>query len=107
MIANIKNYLQELTLEIRNKLSQDDTIKNKIEHFSIFELINFFLIHKYLLDDKVRRDFFVHIPIKDNESNFLSVILNAILLTKLYQNYFTYKDEKPFLQKEDVVYWKW
>ena len=106
MIANIKNYLQELTLEIRNKLSQDNTIKNKIEHFSIFELINFFLIHKYLLDDKVRRDFFIHIPIKDNESNFLSVILNAILLTKLYQNYFTYKDEKPFLQKEDVVYWK-
>ena len=42
MIIDIKNYLQELTLEIRNKLSQDDTIKNKIEDFSIFELINFF-----------------------------------------------------------------
>ena len=106
MITSIKNYLQELTLEIRNKLSQEDTIKNKIENFSIFELINFFLIHKYLLEDKDRRDLFIHIPIKDNDVNFLSVILNAILLTKLYQNYFTYKDEKPFLQKEDVVYWK-
>ena len=106
MIIDIKNYLQELTLEIRKKLSQDDTIKNRIEDFSLFELINFYLIHEYFLEDKNKKDFFIHISEKENDTNFLNVILNAILLAKLYQNYFTYKDEKPFLEKEDVVYWK-
>jgi hypothetical protein len=110
MKEQIEKYLTQISKEIKKRYSDDvDLREGDFEKYSVFDLVNFHLIYQYVLDDNQdKNDFFISIPEDEYRPNFFSSIFHSIVLIKLYQNFFTYKNENKLfsLEKDDLVYKK-
>ncbi len=95
MKEQIEKYLTQISKEIKKRYSDDvDLREGDFEKYSVFDLVNFHLIYQYVLDDNQdKNDFFISIPEDEYRPNFFSSIFHSIVLIKLYQNFFTYKNE--------------
>ncbi len=104
MEDEIKQYLKRVKEEVQNTSLKDYDISN-FENFKIFDFVNFHLIYDYILkSDNNKQDVFISIPEIKCSSHFFESIFRSILLVKLYQNYFSYEQSKPIIDKGDLVY---
>ncbi len=106
MIKRIQLYLNQIYQEIEEKLSTEFDIKHiRFDDFCVFDFVNFYLIHQYILDEN-KKDFFISIPEDDYRPNFFTSIFHSLVLIKLFQNYFSYEKTQPELSKGDLIYTK-
>jgi hypothetical protein len=103
---NLKLYINRLTEDVKLNIQNDFNINNiAFMDFSSFDFINFYLIYKYILSED-KEDFFISIPEDEYRPKFFASIFHSLVLIKLFQNYFEYKERKSSLQINDLVYGK-
>ncbi|RAR50864.1 hypothetical protein [Flavobacterium lacus] len=102
----LKGYIESVNHEVKSNIQNDFNFNNvAFKDFSSFDYINFYLIYKYILNEDCE-DFFLSIPEDEYRPNFFASIFHSLILIKLFQNYFYHKNNRPILQKDDLVYGK-
>lgn len=107
MINHIEDYLNIISKEINSYLIDESQInKDKFIDYTTFDFVLYYLINKYILNDKDKKDLFINIPKDGYRDNLFSSIFQSLVFIKLFQNYFSYKKENPQLNKGDLIYCK-
>ncbi len=105
MNLKIQDYLNQLNAEIQDCYSDEINLQESdFEKYNKFDLVNFYLIYQYILNDaSEKKDFFIAVPEIEYRENFFTSIFHSIVLIKLYQNFFNERSN-PTIEVGDLVY---
>lgn len=102
MNNEIGKYLGEIVTEVENTTISDYNL-DVFKSFEDFDLINFHVLNKHILENG-NRDLFIGIPEENYRENFFESVFYAVTLVKLFQNYCSYKQAFPELKSNDIIF---
>jgi hypothetical protein len=104
MNSEIKEYIKAVIDEIENTTIADYNL-DIFDELEYFDLINFHLLNKHILENG-KIDLFIGIPEADYRENFFESIFYSVTVVKLFQNYCAYQDTPPELKANDIIFTK-
>ena len=104
MNSEIRNYIRAVIDEVENTTISDYNL-DTFDELEDFDLINFHLLNKHILENE-NIDLFVGIPEEDYRENFFESIFYSVTVVKLFQNYCTYQNTLPELKTNDIIFTK-
>ncbi|MEO9257927.1 MAG: hypothetical protein ABI207_06070, partial [Crocinitomicaceae bacterium] len=98
----IKNYINAVIDEVENTTISDYNL-DTFDELEDFDLINFHLLNKHILEN-ANTDLFIGIPEVDYRENFFESIFYSVTVVKLFQNYCAYQETLPELKGNDIIF---
>lgn len=107
MIEQIENYLSEISNEVKSHIYNEFKGGNeRFSDYNTFDLVNFYLIYNYVINENNKKDLFINIPKDGYRDSLFSSVFHSLVFIKLYQNYFSFERKQPVLHKGDLIYCK-
>jgi len=98
----LTHYLGHIVGEAK-KSSVADFNLAAFDAFSSFDLVNFHLLYRHILENG-KDDFFIRMPETEFGEHFYESIFYAVVSVKLFQNFCAYKEAAPALVVDDILY---